>query len=78
LILTPLLIKYWVAQLPPDASVKTAKNLGSVVNAFNLDIQGVGLLLSGGSAFLSALAIAGSVLLRRFQGESGDFPGHGS
>jgi hypothetical protein len=67
LLLIPLLIKYWSVQLPPDTPATVIAHLGSIINAFNLDIQGIGLLLSGGLAFLSALALVGRFLIRRFQ-----------
>jgi hypothetical protein len=70
--LVPLLVNYWIAQLPPDAPRGLAMNLGAILTACNFDFQGVGLLLSGALAFLSALAIASSILLRRFQGDSSD------
>jgi hypothetical protein len=70
--LVPLLANYWITQLPPDAPRGLATNLGAILTACNFDFQGVGLLLSGTLAFLSALAIAVSVLLRRLQGDSSD------
>jgi hypothetical protein len=68
MILVPLLAKNWLTQLPPDSPVRLARNFVSILTACNLDFQGAGLLVSGIPAILSALAVAGSVLLRRFQG----------
>jgi hypothetical protein len=68
LIFLPLLVEYWITQLPPDAPVELVTKFGSILTASNLNLQGAGLLLSGGFAFLGALAVVGSVLLRRFRG----------
>lgn len=64
LILVPLLAKYWVVQLHPDSPTRLATTFGSIITAGNLDFQVVGLLLSGVLVLLSALAIAGSAVLR--------------
>lgn len=72
MILVPLLTKHWVTQLPPDSPVRLARNFVSILTACNLDFQGVGLLLSGVLALLSALAVAGSVLLSRIQSDPYD------
>jgi hypothetical protein len=71
LFFVPLLIQFYrIAILPPDIPVAPIAHLGSIINAFNLDLQCIGLLLSGGLALLSGLAVAGAFLLRRFQIES--------